>query len=833
MKRNLNINKYIKNKSLILTISLVFISTLLINPFGRSLQGAYATENEEVIKEVIEDEVVTNSEDVINNRALDITPSEIKFPITIRDFKEDYILFEPNSNNIPWLGADMVESGLVNGKPVIKEKTIVSIADKLYANKSVIKREIDSSNSKYKAELIERIDNISNKGSYSEAKTWYASKGSQPYVSIKNDINTAYRYVYYHMNKWFQDVNNLNFNDTKEDSITLVKRNNVYEFDSSKDYKLTGGGTGFFGVDDEGFGNLPGQKHNFHFTMESHSSFWFGGDKELTFNFSGDDDVWVYIDNKLVIDLGGIHAQQSSSFRITKFGEVYRGNTKITDIKANGWYNFDLFYLERHTTESNLKIQTNMEFKPNIEVQKKPYIITSDNTEKYLGAADVIYPGETIYYKFVIKNIGNVDLNNIIFQDDKLGIKIQQDGIFKGSGDVWEKISTADLIVEKYDNNNQDKPISSNNLSELTSLKYKTNEIIEVKSKSSLSYIVKDEDGKSKKVSNTVVGKATHLNSKVENQGSATVEIGVKEIPIEPPAGEVYIDASIDKYVQTIERSGKIVYERNSGNNPKWELENYKILPGDKVTFTFDIKNSSKSPNGIYVYLENLKIEDILKIKSYKKTDWNFIYSNGEVFKSDNFKLAPKESIKITAKWNVTVEEANNYEYKLYSDVINNVKLLKTGLPVDKYPEGKKELDESNVELKIQPPSLKIQKLIAGDSLDDFDSEMTFTIMIKGSNGTQYNIEASKSSGVDNIYTLDNLKYDVDYTISEIVPMNYEDATFKFGSENSNSTMTIKLIASNIGGTLKITNKKINNKFWFHDSKVTNNFEYDPNKNQN
>ena len=841
MRLKLWVNKFIgkfkinknKNKGIILgaaLIATIFIATLLINPFKLNMEKAYATENT--------DEAIENSASVVENRMLMATLDELKLPITIRDFKEDYIVFEPSSSLVTWLGAGMVGPELVNGKPAITENTIKLIVDDLYKNKVSIRKNINDSKSNYKNELLERIDKISSKdkGSYSEAKTWYDLNKNRAYDDIKGEMNTAYRYVYYHMNKLFQDVNKLNWNDTNEDSITLKKNSSgIYEFNSTNDYKPTGGGTGYFPLNNEGFGNFPGQKHNFHFSVESHSRFWFGGDKELTFNFTGDDDVWVYVDNKLVIDLGGIHAQQNSSFRITKSGDVYSGSKKITTIKPNGWYSFDLFFLERHTTESNLKIQTNMEFKPNIEMQKKPYIITSDNTEKYLTGAEVVYPGETVYYKFVMKNVGNVDLKKIIFQDDKLGVLIKADGIYKGSGDSWSKISDASLIIDKYDNSSPGKPIASGSLSELNSLKYSTNEFIEIKSKENFSYIVKDEDAKIGKITNIVVGKATHINpyvgsEEIENQATATVEIGVKDIPIDPPELEPYIDASIDKYVQSIEREGNKIYERNSIDNPSFIPESYKILPGDKVTFGFDIINSSKSPNGLDIYLDNLKIEDILKIKGYKKADWNFTLKSGEVFNYDSFKLAPKETINIVAQWDVTAEEANNYEYKLEIDVINTAKLFKIGLVSDKYPEGIKELDDGTAELKIQPPSLKIQKFISNHSIEEVNSKKTFTIMVKGSNGTQYNIEASPSTGIDNIYTLDNLKYDVEYTLSEVVPMNYKHAAFEIEGINKN---TIKLTASNSGTIARITNEKINNKFWYYDSKVINSFEYDPNKNQN
>eukprot|EP01100_Stratorugosa_tubuloviscum_P003419 TRINITY_DN182_c0_g1_i2.p1 TRINITY_DN182_c0_g1~~TRINITY_DN182_c0_g1_i2.p1 ORF type:complete len:1400 (+),score=682.28 TRINITY_DN182_c0_g1_i2:218-4417(+) len=88
---------------------------------------------------------------------------------------------------------------------------------------------------------------------------------------------------------------------------------------------------------------------NYHFTMEIRSAFTYQTGQ--TFTFSGDDDVWVYIDNKLVIDLGGVHSKLTKTVNLNTLGLVV-GTT----------YNFDLFFAERHTSESNFQIETSLIF---------------------------------------------------------------------------------------------------------------------------------------------------------------------------------------------------------------------------------------------------------------------------------------------------------------------------------------------------------------------------------------------------------------------------------------------------------------------------------------
>ncbi|UJP01765.1 MAG: fibro-slime domain-containing protein [Nitrosomonas sp.] len=111
----------------------------------------------------------------------------------------------------------------------------------------------------------------------------------------------------------------------------------------------------FFPIDGLLLGNYGSSGHNFHFTYQIHSTFDYIQGAGQTFNFSGDDDVWVYFDNKLGIDLGGVHSSASQSVNLdTLFGPG----------KSSGTYSFDFFFAERHTSESNFTITTSLALIP-------------------------------------------------------------------------------------------------------------------------------------------------------------------------------------------------------------------------------------------------------------------------------------------------------------------------------------------------------------------------------------------------------------------------------------------------------------------------------------
>ena len=158
--------------------------------------------------------------------------------------------------------------------------------------------------------------------------------------------------------EWYRDIPGVNLSMTV--TLTLIRQaDGSYVFDDKTDPQYASKG-GFFPIDGQLFGNSPANPaHNFHFTTELRTRFTYDAGGGQVFRFTGDDDIWVFVDGRLVVDLGGTHGPVEQFVDMTRLGLV-----------DGQKYTLDIFHAERQTNGSNFRFQTN------IELEDPPLIST-------------------------------------------------------------------------------------------------------------------------------------------------------------------------------------------------------------------------------------------------------------------------------------------------------------------------------------------------------------------------------------------------------------------------------------------------------------------------
>jgi fibro-slime domain-containing protein len=144
--------------------------------------------------------------------------------------------------------------------------------------------------------------------------------------------------------QWYRTVNGVNIAFDRE--LALVETpagSGIYKYSSTSFFPL--GPTEGLGI------TPPNQDKNFLFTTEIHLNFEYVSGQRFT--FQGDDDLWIFINKRLALDLGSMHSSQAGTIDF----DAQAADLGITPGRA---YAMDIFHAERHTSASNFSIETNI-----------------------------------------------------------------------------------------------------------------------------------------------------------------------------------------------------------------------------------------------------------------------------------------------------------------------------------------------------------------------------------------------------------------------------------------------------------------------------------------
>ena len=230
----------------------------------------------------------------------------------------------------------------------------------------------------------------------------------------------------------------------------------------------------FFPFNAVGWDNLPDNPGNYFFPQrkpeDSNLNHYFGvhmttrfvqqnngyttsdSQTPVTYEFSGDDDVWIFIDGTLVADLGGIHDMASVSINFVngditingveqekKLGSILGYNS---DTLPDGtFHTLDFFYLERGNVESNMSLKYNL-----VTVPESSIIKVDQTGDRVPGAGFQLYLADQGYQKQ--ENpiaAGSTDSRGQLVLLDDMGnvISLQE---------IWTKMDNLELL---YDSNGE------------------------------------------------------------------------------------------------------------------------------------------------------------------------------------------------------------------------------------------------------------------------------------------------------------------------------------------------------------------------------------------
>lgn len=352
-----------------------------------------------------------------------------------------------------WSRSGMVESELgSNGMPVYTNATVARVAQELAAgnyNSDEMAGVVNDNDVIYNTFIAS--DTASRKVTGTDAtKMSYAFSARKTWDNITN----AYDLAWYLLNTLYQaDTNMTTVTGTDGadhavpiygmkvdayDRLILTENNGVYSFDAANkksNYDTesrsiyeddTASSLQFYPIDGLGYdailgdttdktntsGNGVRPEHpNGSYTLRGEAQFVY--QEDLYFEFSGDDDVYMYINGVLALDLGGAHG-------------ICTKRVNLKDVAAKCHLTpgevatFTFFYMERNSDASNFKIETNMELlQRDINVEKKAYDTSYAN--EYASGTAVIN-GTTVAYDLIVTNKSNSPMTQIKLTDtDSLG----------------------------------------------------------------------------------------------------------------------------------------------------------------------------------------------------------------------------------------------------------------------------------------------------------------------------------------------------------------------------------------------------------------------------
>lgn len=205
--------------------------------------------------------------------------------------------------------------------------------------------------------------------------------------------------------------------EARFDPIGAIGDGNAYYGKNGSRYLNAADPDGHSNEDKENLGKYY-PATNYNLSLEGHAKFIYYQDSKLYFTFTGDDDVYLYINGIRVLDMGGAHAISKTKISLNDVAEM----CGLEDGKS---YDFDFFYMERHGTAANFGIETNIKI-------VDPHMLTTKTGFQNggeVGYNGFVNPEKPVTYQFTLQNNGDANIQDLTFKDDDIGVHLTKDNI--------------------------------------------------------------------------------------------------------------------------------------------------------------------------------------------------------------------------------------------------------------------------------------------------------------------------------------------------------------------------------------------------------------------
>ena len=397
-----------------------------------------------------------------------------------------------------------------------------------------------------------------------------------------------------------------------------------------------------------------------------------GGKHPIKFNFSGDDDVWVYVDGKLALDVGGAHGKVTghidfknkiatvSSTKKSQNESSKKGAPTTSSVEIKGSnsdeHTLTMFYMERGMWESNMKVSFNFPDENEFQVEKN--VDTTDVNKDIFP--DTLFDNTSVFpftiqnqaTHFGIKQATAGTVKPAVFNDTFDSSKIQS--VYGNKFEYYpEKDGQSDVVhwwaaYNDEGGSHKDRRwgIISPKNDEPFDATYKVGNTIQRYKYLQFKFYYDDtynpsikymyiglEDNKDQKTGKYLTQDIVTINNSLSNKKWITVNVDVSQL-----VGDSDIDLSKLKYIKF-----NYDYSRN------FYLDDFKFIPSAEVTEPtgfvtkqHDIADYGSVKSGTLMYPENA----VYTISSDKSSttnimgdDGKFVLANGETATfSDQFR---------------------------------------------------------------------------------------------------------------------------------------------------------------------------------------------------